>query len=201
MNSLTKLQELFGKFPGIGPRQAKRFVYFLLRKDQRYIDELSRAIIDIKKHVRICQKSFQYFYSESGEELSPIARDKNRDTTVLMVVERDSDLEAVERSGTYNGHYFVLGGTVPVLEKTPQKFIREKELLKIVDDKIKNEGLTEIILAMNATPESDHTAGYVNSLLKEKSIKISTLGRGLSTGTELEYSDSNTIKNALENRK
>lgn len=201
MNSFTKLQELFGSFPGIGPRQAKRFVYFLLRKDERFVSDLARAIEEVKKHVRLCEKSFQYFYSENEQRLSPIARDPNRDTSLLMVIERDSDLEAIEKSGTYNGHYFVLGGTIPVLEKVPQKFIREKELLRIVDEKIKNEGLSEIILAMNATPESDHTAEYIASLLKDKNITISTLGRGLSTGTELEYSDSNTIKNALENRK
>lgn len=201
MNKLNELQELFSKFPGIGPRQAKRFVYFLLRKNQSYIGDLSQAILDVKKHVRLCQRSFQYFYSEHDETLSPIVCDPNRDSSLLMIVEQDSDLEAVEKTGLYNGHYFVLGGTIPILEKTPQKFIRESQLMKIVNEKIGSEGLTEIILALNATPESDHTAEHIARLLKEVSIKISTLGRGLSTGTELEYSDSNTIKNALDNRK
>jgi len=196
MNSLNKLQELFSQFPGIGPRQAKRFVYFLLRKDKDYIEDLTKNIIDLKKHVRVCEKSFQYFYAEKDENLSPIARNPDRDSTTLMIVERDADLEAIERSGTYNGQYFVLGGTLPILEKNPQKFIRQKELLNRIDDQVE-----EIIIAMNATPESDHTAEHLQSILKYKDKKISTLGRGLSTGTELEYSDSNTIKNALENRK
>lgn len=120
-----------------------------------------------------------------------------------MVVEKDSDLEAIERSGVYKGSYFILGGTLPILEKNPESKIRVRELEGLVE-KEKNV-IKEIILACAVTPESEHTAEYVHAaiepLAKEARIKLTTLGRGLSTGTELEYSDADTLRFALEGRK
>lgn len=204
MNPLEKLTEQFRQFPGIGPRQARRFVYFLLRSDTKYANDLIQLIRDVREHVRLCEESYCYFYSENPDEkLSPIARNANRNTELLMVVEKDSDLESIERSGTYNGRYFVLGGTVPILEKEPSKRIRSKKLIALVSKKAR-EGLKEIILATSANPDGENTAEYVSDILEplisEHKIKLSLLGRGLSTGTELEYSDNETIKNALENR-
>lgn len=200
MDSIEKLTELFSKFPGIGPRQAKRFVYFVLYKNNGFAGELTKAITDLKKHVKVCKESFYHFYSENNlEELCKIERDKSRDTSLLMIVEKDIDLENIEKSGTYNGRYFILGGTVPILEKEPQKFVRSKELIEKVKTR---KDLKEIIIATNANPDGEHTAEYLNEILKpfSKDIKISQLGRGLSTGTELEYSDTETLKNALKNR-
>ncbi len=121
-----------------------------------------------------------------------------------MVVPRDIDLENIERTGAYSGKYFVLGGTVPILEKEPEKRIRQKELLGTVSERIKSVKLKEIILAMNLNPEGENTVDYIKKLLAsftlKPKIRISTLGRGLSTGTELEYSDTETLKNALKNR-
>ncbi len=127
-----------------------------------------------------------------------------------MLVSHDVDFENIEKTHFYNGYYFVLGGAVPILEKNPEKRIRQKELLEIVEKKIKN-GLSEIIIALNYNPEGENTLTYLQEILKPLTqpssakatagaVKISTLGRGLSTGTELEYSDSDTIKNALKNR-
>ncbi len=115
---------------------------------------------------------------------------------------RDVDLENIEKSHSYNGKYFVLGGGVQVLDETPDKRIRSRELLKTITERSKD--LKEIVFAMSLTAEGEQTEEYLRRILSpiiEKSkIKISTLGRGLSTGTELEYSDSDTIKNALQNR-
>lgn len=120
-----------------------------------------------------------------------------------MVIEKDSDLEAIERSGAYHGRYFVLGGTLPILDKEPEKRIRIRELLAAV--KARKNDLKEVILATALTPESEHTADYVRSALeettKESGIRITTLGRGLSTGSELEYADSETLRFAFEGRK
>lgn len=199
MNSIEKLAELFEKFPGVGKRQAKRFVYFLLRKNSGYSSELSSAILNLKKNIRLCEESFQFFYSEIGQTLSPIARDENRDNSKIMIVEKDSDLENIERMGVYNGKYFVLGGSIPVLSKEPTQYIRETELLKIIEKK--KDILGEIILALSVNPQGENTLEYLQKKLEGFGIKISILGRGLSTGTELEYSDKDTFLSAFENRR
>jgi recombination protein RecR len=97
MNSIEKLAEMFEKFPGVGKRQAKRFVYYLLRKNINFNRDLSNAISHLKDNIKLCQESFQYFYTtDKNENLSPIARDPNRDRSTLLVVEKDSDLENLE---------------------------------------------------------------------------------------------------------
>jgi recombination protein RecR len=199
MNSIEKLAELFEKFPGIGKRQAKRFVYFLLRKNSGYSNDLSNAILNLKKNIRLCEESFQFFYSETGQTLSPIARDEHRDNSKIMIVEKDSDLENIEKMSVYNGKYFVLGGSIPVLSKEPTQYIRETELLRIIE---KKKGiLQEIILALSVNPQGENTLEYLQKKLEGFGIKISILGRGLSTGTELEYSDKDTFLSAFENRR
>jgi recombination protein RecR len=121
-----------------------------------------------------------------------------------MIVARDIDLENIEKSHSFNGKYFVLGGTVPILDKNPEQRIHLKELLSAIENKAKKD-LKEIILGFSLNPESEYTADFIiqslNPLITKYSLKISHLGRGLSTGTELEYSDADTIKSALENRK
>jgi recombination protein RecR len=116
---------------------------------------------------------------------------------MLMIVPRDIDLEAVERSGSYKGYYFVIGGMVPILEKEPEKKVRVKELAA----RIKNKpDLKEVILAMNANTDGEHTADYIREYFKGTSLTFSVLGRGLSTGTELEYADPETLKSAFLHR-
>ena len=204
MSSIEKLSEIFGKFPGIGPRQSKRFVYFLLTKDKVFLEDLSLNLLSLKKNIKICQSCQRFFQSDtnkSGE--CNTCLDSTRDTKTLMIVEKDADLSNIERTGVYNGRYFVLGGTVPILEKEPDSKIRSKELTQLVAERIKNDGLKEIILATSANPEGDSTHDYLLKVLEpfaSNGTKVSTLGRGLSTGTELEYSDSETLKAALENR-
>jgi len=203
MDSIQKLIHYFSEFPGIGPRQAKRFVYFLLTRQQGYLDEVSGLIKDLRKSIRTCTTCFRFFtIDRSNSPLCTICRDPQRDTSLLMLVSRDVDLETVERSKSYRGYYFVLGGTVPILEKAPETKIRQRELLKLLENK-KEQGLKEIILALNANAEGENTEFYLKNLLSplsESGITVSILGRGLSTGTELEYSDGDTIKNALKNR-
>jgi recombination protein RecR len=118
-----------------------------------------------------------------------------------MIVQRDIDLESVEKNGGYNGIYFVLGGTVPILEKEPEKRIRVKELIEFISKK--SSELKEVILGTSANPEGENTADFIRKTLMpllKKSVIISMLGKGLSTGTELEYTDPETLKNALKNR-
>ncbi len=202
MDSTQKLIELFKEFPGIGPRQAKRFVYFLLNRNSGYVSDLTKLISEVRSTVRTCNSCFR-FYQNSKSSTCPTCLDENRDKTNLMIVSHDVDFENVEKTKFFNGYYFILGGTVPILEKNPEKRIRQIELMEAVEKRTKS-GLTEIIIALNYNPEGENTLSYLTDLLSrtvlDSKVKISTLGRGLSTGTELEYSDSETIKNALKNR-
>ncbi|TSC70963.1 MAG: recombination protein RecR [Parcubacteria group bacterium Gr01-1014_46] len=209
MDNTQKLIELFKEFPGIGPRQAKRFVYFLLNKNPAYANDIAGLIKEVRSTVHSCDTCFRFFPVPTGRQANgnsntcPTCRDTNRDAKSLMIVSHDVDFENIEKTKFFNGYYFVLGGTVPILEKTPEKRIRQKDLLETIEKRIKNK-LSEIILALNYNPEGENTLSYLTEVLKpltdKNNIKISTLGRGLSTGTELEYSDSDTIKNALKNR-
>ena len=205
MNSIEKLTNYFLKFPGIGRRQARRFVYHLLSKDQKYLSGFSDLIAEIKKDISECSSCHRFFASKTApEKLCDICKDTTTDTETIMVVEKDFDLENVRKSGAYSGRYFVLGGTLPFLDKNPNESIRAKVLFDEVEKGGKAKILKEVILALSANPEGEHTALYVKKILEplaEKyQFKISVLGRGLSTGTELEYSDSDTLKNAFKNR-
>lgn len=197
MNKIDELTELFKEFPGIGPRQAKRFVYHLLRKNDFYVNRLVELIPELKRTTKTCKKCFRYFSGNS--DTCEICSNKNRDPKLLMIVARDNDLENIERTDTFNGNYFVLGGLLPVLEKDSKKFLRLDELDKLIKE---SPELEEVVLAFPVNPEGDNTAQFLRSSLMSKvpSLKITLMGRGLSTGLELEYSDKETIKNALENR-
>jgi recombinational DNA repair protein RecR len=241
MDTIEKLTEIFKSFPGIGPRQAKRFVYFLLTRNKSYIKEFTTLVEELQKEIQICQECYRYFTKgKQTVSLCNICSSKNRDSDSLMIVARDIDLENIEKSHSFNGKYFVLGGTVPILDKNPETKVRLRELLNTIEKRtapaseapsyrsstpftsrvqdvqglalgsqpkltsLEKVGLREIILGFSINPESEYTADFIiqalNPLITKYNLKISHLGRGLSTGTELEYSDSDTIKNALKNR-
>lgn len=201
MSSIDKLTEIFRKFPGVGPRQARRFVYHLLSRNDGTVDEIVNNIGKLKNDVAQCKVCQRFFAIKNPDaEICPICVDGNREQTILMIVARDVDLDNMEKSRAYNGLYFVLGGSVPILEEKPQTFIRQAELI----ERIKDKTFKEVIIATSANPEGENTFYYVQGLLKKSlgdSIRITTLGRGLSTGTELEYSDADTIKSAMMNRR
>ncbi len=198
MNSIDKLSEIFARFPGIGPRQAKRFVYFLLSRNGDYTGELVKAVQSLKKEIIQCSECMRYYAKDgSASKMCSICADESRDSSMLMIVPRDIDFESVERSGGYNGYYFILGGVVPILEKEPEKRIRIKNL----ESRIKSDkDIKEIILAMNANLDGENTTQYLKDKLSNFKLQTSVLGRGLSTGAELEYADPETLKNAFLHR-
>lgn len=203
MDIIDKLAEIFKEFPGIGERQARRFVYFLMSRTPGYNENLSGLIQDLKKEVAQCGECFRFFIIRKGnEKLCDICSNTSIDSSTLMIVEKDSDLESVKKSRVYNGKYFILGGLVPIVEKNTKSRVRIEEL----KEKIKKDGkeLKEVILAFSLNPQGDHTDSYVREQIKDmtekQNIKVSSLGKGLSTGTELEYSDNDTLRNALKNR-
>ncbi len=198
MDHIEELSRALARLPGIGPRQGKRFVYYLLAAPATERAKLAELIASLGKDVRQCPECLR-FYNGSAAKICRYCSDTTRDDALLMLVEKDQDLAAVERAGTYRGRYFVLGG---VLTLSGKGAIREKELLHVVEKRLKN-NLKEIVLALSATSEGEHTADRVRALLApwRDQIRISELGRGLATGSELEYSDGETLRAALTNRK
>ena len=152
MDALDKLTKIFKKFPGIGPRQAKRFVYHILQENEEDTAELINAIGNIKRGISICDKCYRYFENKNKQTIvpCPICSSTSRDQSTLMLVVKDIDLLAVERSRAYNGLYFVLGNTVPILDDEPHKKIRQGELLYRIN---------ELVGVENKSNKSDKSDG------------------------------------------
>lgn len=203
MSNLDKLITLFETFPGIGGRQAKRFAFHVLTMHESDTLELSRLIAELKSSMVECVSCRRFFSTHSGDICS-ICSSANRDHNRLLIVTHDSDIQAIERAGIYDGLYFVFGGTVPLLSAATDNKKLRGGLLKATVEARLSEGLSEVIIGFAINPDGENTARFVESIiaesLKEKGIKITHLGRGLSTGSELEYADPETIKSALNNR-
>ena len=204
MTNLDKLIKHFEGFPGIGGRQARRFAFHILRLSESETQEIADLITNLHSSVVECGRCHRYFSKNGGAaDMCSICTNHNRDRSKLMVVERDTDIQSIERSGTYDGLYFVLGGTIPLLETKESTKLRGGALKASVDAQL-TEDLTEIILGFSVNPDGENTSRYTETLLKDHitahNLTVTRLGRGLSTGSELEYADPETIKNALRNR-
>ena len=200
MDSIERLTSLFEKFPGIGPRQAGRFVQYLLRSSPALRRELVESVRALDSSVHQCPNCYRYHSSE--KKICYICANPRRDVSLLALVANDTDVSALEASSTYRGRYFVLSGTVSLASEKTNR-LRIKQLLNSLPSRIKN-GLEEVILAFPANPEGDATASLLRNEMIEiatPSLRITTLGRGLSTGSELEYADPETLKNAFERRR
>lgn len=200
MDSLRRLEEIFGRFPGIGPRQARRFIYHILSRPDSSIREFTDLVHEVKKTAAECGMCHRFFIGKNVAAVCPICSDGSRDNSFLMIVARDSDFESIEKSGAYNGLYFILGGTVPVLDKEPEKRIRLETLLARLAEK--DSPVKEIVLSLSTTPDGENTAEVAGRAIRKASdARITVMGRGLSTGAELEYADGDTIRNAFLNRR
>ena len=194
--TIQKLIDLFSKFPTIGPRTAARFVFYLMKRNKKEIDDLVSAISDLKKNIKFCLSCFNPF--ENDKELCRICSNPTRNKSLLCIIEKENDLSTIEKTKKYNGLYFILGGTVSRLKKEDIKNLKIRQLEK----RIKNHSeIKEIIIATNSTTEGEITALYLERLLKPLNKKITRLARGLPIGGELEYADEETLKSALEGRK
>lgn len=199
MDPIERLAKHFEHFPGIGPRQAQRFVQYILRSSQSTRREFIDALQSLGGAVHQCPECMRFHAGE--KKLCGICANPERDKSQLAVVASDADLAALERSGTFRGQYFVLGGTISLAsEKTSG--LRVKQLLDSLEPRAKK-GLHEVILAFPANPEGDATAVRIREeiVAHAPSLTVTALGRGLSTGSELEYADPETIKSALDSRR
>jgi recombination protein RecR len=204
VNPIERLTQAFERFPGIGPRQARRFVQFLLTQPGAFRAALAQDLGKLGTNTFQCSECFRW--SVKNGDTTGICNNcgnSKRDKGILFVVEKDADIDTVEKSG-YRGVYFVLGGTVPLAAEEPEKHIRVRELVARVERDGGELVLNELILGLSATTEGDHTRQLLAEKLRPMSqglnFKISSLGRGLSTGSELEYADPGTIADALSSR-
>ena len=197
--TIQKLIDIFSKFPTVGQRTASRFVFYLIKKNEKEVEELTSTILNLKKNIKLCRLCLNPFeLSEKGKEICPICANPSRKKNLLCIVEKESDFSAIEKTKKYPGLYFILGETTFSLKKANI----EKERIKILEERIKkNPEITEIIIATNPTTEGEATAFYLEKILKVFNKKITRLGRGLPTGGELEYADEETLSSALEGRK
>jgi recombination protein RecR len=194
--TVQKLIEIFSKFPTIGPRTAARFVFYLIGLKKEEINELMIGLSELKKNIKICSLCFNAY--EGQGNICEICLNNSRDKSTLCVVEKETDLDSIEKTKKYRGRYFVLGGTISRLKKSDIEKLKIKELEARVGQ---DREIKEVIIAINPTSDGEATSLYLERLLRPSNKKITRLGRGLPVGGELEYADEETLSSALENRK
>ena len=191
--TVQKLIESFEKLPGIGPKTAQRLTFYLLHVPQSELDNFSSSLSNLKKNTIICS------ICNMIDEVNPcsICADKERDKSVICVVEQPLDVLALEKNGSFKGLYHVLHGKIDPLNNIGPDEI----FISSLSQRLKGEDVTEVILATNPTMEGDATAMYIERLVKPLGIKITRIARGLPVGGDLEYADETTLTRALEGRK
>ncbi len=188
--AFQKLIKNLASLPSVGPKMAERLVLFLFKQDMEKIRDFAENLLEIK-NMRICHRCFNI----AEGELCEYCKDSKRDQHSICVVEEPLDIISLERTKVFNGLYHVLGGVLQVGDTGAD--LKIPELL----NRIEKEKITEVILATNPTTEGDTTALYLKRKLQPLGVKITRLGRGLSTGADLEYADEITLSEALKNRK
>jgi recombination protein RecR len=185
------IQEL-SKLPGIGRKTALRLSLFILRQSDEDVENLVKAISNLKTQLRFCKECFNL----STEELCPICTDPNRDKKTICVVEDINDVIAIEKTNEFKGLYHVLGGVLSPLEGIGPSELKIKELIS----RIERLNPSEIILALNPNTEGEATSLYIANILKDKNRKITRIARGIPIGSDLEFVDEATVVRALEGR-
>lgn len=189
--AFQKLIKNLASLPSVGPKMAERLVLFLFKQDAEKIKDFAENLLEIK-NMRVCKQCFNI----AEGELCEYCKDSKRDQHSICVVEEPLDIISLERTKAYQGLYHVLGGVLQVGDNGGTD-LKITELI----GRIEKEKITEVILATNPTTEGDATALYLKHKLEPLNIKVTRLGRGLSTGADLEYADEITLSEALTNRK
>jgi len=191
--SLQNLIHEFSKLPGVGPRTATRYAFFLLRKSDEEVGMLAEALENLKQETRICKNCFNV----SESDLCEFCSNPKRDRSIICIVEEALNIPVIENTKKFNGLYHVLGGTIKPHEGTGPENLNVEQLI----ERIKKSDVKEVIIATNPNIEGETTAMYLVKRLKEFPLRITHLARGLSTGSDLEYADEMTVSHALEERK
>ena len=190
--AIATLIEQFQKFPSVGPKSAQRMAFYLLRLPRNDVENLAKAIIEAKENTKTCE----ICYNISQTNPCEICSSTHRDNSTVCVVAESKDLIAIEKTNEYKGLYHVLQGLISPLDGIGAEDIRIKELLnRLTDEKIK-----EVILAISPSVEGEATSLYLTKLIKPFGIKVSRIAFGLPVGADLEYADEITIAKAIEGR-
>lgn len=190
---LARLIEHFQKFPGVGPKSAQRMAFHILGMTSDEVGEFANALVEAKEKVKHCTRCFHLSASEPCE----ICLSERRDGTMICVVADSRDVIALERTREFKGNYHVLRGLISPLEGRGPDELTIRELV----NRVHQEGVAEVILAINPTIEGDATVLYLNGLLKPLGAKVTRIAFGLPVGADLEYADDVTLSRALEGRR
>lgn len=192
--ALTDLIEAFGLLPGVGPRTAERYAYYLVRQAGDSPQRLAAALQSLGGGISYCKKTFALV--PAGQDISNLYTDPRRDKQMVAVVAEPFDLVALEKTGQFQGTYHVLGGLVSPIDGIGPEQLHIKELVQRIDD----DDVKEIILATNASVEGESTALFIQKQIGDRPVKITRLAQGLPIGLDLEYADQITLGRALERR-
>ena len=191
-NLLEDLIKRISKLPGLGPRSARRIIFYLLKDKNEFLQPLINELILVQENVTNCEICGNL----DLEKNCSICRDNKRNNNLICVVENIPDLWAIERSGMYNGKYHILGGVLSAIDG-----INPSELnISSLENRVNISSQVEVILAISATLDGQTTAHYLSKLLNKNGNKITRLAHGVPIGGELDYLDDGTITQALKGR-
>lgn len=186
--------EAFRALPGVGPRTAERYAYYLAKRDPHATQQLAQTLQGLHQGIGYCRRTFALV--PAGEELSRLYTDPSRDKTIVAVVAEPFDIVALEATGQYRGTYHVLGGLVSPIDGILPEQLHVAELIERIDE----DKVAEVILALNASVEGTSTGVYIRASIGDRPVKVTQLARGLPVGVDLEYADQITLGRALEGR-
>lgn len=189
---ISKLIDSFMKLPGIGPKTAQRLAFHTLDMKEDDVVKFAKALVDVKRELTYCSVCGHITENDSCY----ICEDKQRDRSVICVVEDDKDVIAMEKMREYKGLYHVLHGSISPMDGIGPEDINIPALV----ERLKNDEVKELILAMNPNLEGESTAMYISRLVKPIGIKVTRLAQGLSVGGDLEYADEVTLSKAIAGR-
>jgi recombination protein RecR len=191
---LAQIIEALGQLPGVGPRTAERYAYYLLRANPDKAAYLAETAARLHKSLATCPKTFALI--EAGQDISPLYADPKRNKKMVAVVADHFDIVALEKTNSFKGTYHVLGGLLSPIDGIGPEQLRISELVKRIDE----DEVEELILATNASVEGESTALLITQSVGDRSVRVTRLARGLPVGVDLEYADQITLTRALEGR-
>ncbi len=191
-DALGNLVDQLAKLPGIGRKSAQRLAFHILKQSDKEARLLADAILEAKEKIRYCSVC----YNLTDQEVCPICRNPNRDSSIICVVEDARDVMALERANQFHGLYHVLHGAISPMDGIGPDQLKIKELLQ----RLQTNPAQEVIIATNTSIEGEATAMYLSNLLKPLGIKVTRIAQGLPVGGDIQYADDVTLARAFEGR-